>query len=267
MSVYTIASMWRYPVKSMAGESVEAVDVTERGLTGDRAYALMDSAANRIGTAKSTRKFGSLLDHSAEFVTAPVPGEPAPPVRITVPGGAVLRSDQPDEVASLTSSFGPGVSFISTAPAGLMLSDDFPVASGAPAGTLFDYASLHIVTTATLGRLRAQYPVGEFAIERFRPNVLIDGNAGGGFVENDWVGRTLAIGPELVVRVILPCPRCVITTLPQGEFTADPGILRTAAEHNKQQVGDFGQLPCVGVYADVVTPGRISRNDVVRVAD
>jgi len=61
MSTYSVASLWRYPVKSMAGEELDSVNVTARGLRGDRAYALVDTASGKVGSAKSVRKFGDLL--------------------------------------------------------------------------------------------------------------------------------------------------------------------------------------------------------------
>jgi len=280
MSSYAISSLWRYPVKSMAGEEVEAVDVTAAGLTGDRAYALVDTANGKVGSAKSVRKFGGLLKSQARFVTPPATGAPAPPVRITLVDGAVCRSDQPDLDAVLAAAFGPQVSLVSAAPSGLMLefaagtlggkfaeTTELPVASAAPPGRLFDYACVHLITTATLRRLAAEYPGGQFAIQRFRPNLVVECGEVSGFVENSWAGRTLAIGPDLVLNVSIPCPRCVMTTLPRTDLPLDPGILRTAAQLNKLDLGDFGSLPCVGVYADVVKPGRIERGDPVRLAD
>jgi len=280
MSVYTISSLWRYPVKSMAGEELDAVDVDARGLTGDRAYALVDAAKGKVGSAKSVRKFGELLKWQARFVTPPEGVDRVPAVRLTKPDGTVFESDGPDFAAHLTAAFGPAVSFFSTAPGGLMLefaagtlggkhieTTEIPVADAAPPGTLFDYASIHIVTTSTLRRLEAAYPEGQFAIQRFRPNLVVDCGDESGFVENAWAGRMLAIGPELLLRVSIPCPRCVMTTLPRVDLPLDPGILRTVAQLNKMDLGDLGNLPCVGVYADVVTPGRIGRHDTVRVVD
>ena len=109
---------------------------------------------------------------------------------------------------------------------------ELPVSSAAPAGTLFDYTSIHIVTTSTLNRLQSAYPQGQFAIQRFRPNVVVDCEGEVGFVENAWAGRTLAIGPELVDKVSIPCPRCVMTTLPRADLPLDSGILRTSAQLN-----------------------------------
>ncbi|MFN0168120.1 MAG: MOSC domain-containing protein [Bryobacteraceae bacterium] len=279
MAQYTIASLWRYPVKSMAGEETEAVEVGPRGLTGDRAYALADTSAGKVGSAKSVKRFGDLLKCESRFVTPPTAGEPAPPVQITLPGGEVLRSDQPDAAARLSARFGPVVSLVSSAPEGLMLEfaagtlggkfaedTQAPVSGGAPPGTLFDYAAVHILTTSTLRSLQEAYPEGQFPISRFRPNLVVDCPDESGLVENAWVGRLLAIGPDLVLRVSMPCPRCVMTTLPRADLPLDPGILRTAARLNRLNLGDLGDLPCVGVYADVVTPGHVRRHDPVRLS-
>jgi hypothetical protein len=71
-------------------------------------------------------------------------------------------------------------------------------------------------------------------VRRFRPNIVVaTAPDHEGFVENDWIGRTLAIGDEVRLRITGPCPRCVMTTLPQGDLPKDAGILRTAAQNNE----------------------------------
>jgi uncharacterized protein YcbX len=124
-----------------------------------------------------------------------------------------------------------------------------------PLETFFDLAVIHLLTTATIERLRELYPQGRFEVRRFRPNIVVAPAGQSGFVEDGWVGRTLAIGEEVRLSVTGPCPRCVMTTLPQGDLPADPGILRTAARHNHVNVG---------VYAAVLRGGRIRRGDPVR---
>src|SRR5258707_14175687 len=126
-----------------------------------------------------------------------------------------------------------------------------------PAGTFFDLA-VDLPTTATINHLRALYPHGRFEARRFRPNIVV--SAGGedvGFVENDWIGRTVAIGDNVRLAITEPCPRCVMITLPQGDLPKDSGILRTAAQHNAVNVG---------VYASVVSGGTIRRGDPVTLA-
>jgi hypothetical protein len=140
---------------------------------------------------------------------------------------------------------------------------EVPLAGGAPAGTFFDYGSVHLVASSTLEHLQSAYAQGRVDVRRFRPNVVI-GLDDDPFVENGWAGRTLTLGDEVVLRVSIPCPRCINTTLPQGDLPRDPGILRTIARLNRVDLGDFGTLPCVGVYAEVVKTGVVRRDDVVR---
>src|SRR5262245_39626187 len=92
----TVVSLWRCPVKSMQGEELNAAEITERGLAGDRAYALIDSADGKIGSAKNPRKWPGLLDCRASFVEPPQPGTRLPAVRITLPDGNTVGSDQKD---------------------------------------------------------------------------------------------------------------------------------------------------------------------------
>jgi MOSC domain-containing protein len=127
-----------------------------------------------------------------------------------------------------------------------------------PAGTFFDIAVVHLLTTATIDHLRALYPQGRFEARRFRPNIVVStGPEEGGFAENDWIGHTVAIGGNVRLAITEPCPRCVMITLPQGDLPKDSGILRTAAQHNAVNVG---------VYASVLSGGSIRRGDAVTLA-
>jgi uncharacterized protein YcbX len=94
--------------------------------------------------------------------------------------------------------------------------------------------------------------------------VVAPGVGESGFVENDWVKKELWIG-EACIRVTFPVSRCIMTTLAQGDLPGDPGILRTAAAHNRLPVGSLGTLPCAGVGGVVKTPGRARREDPVRI--
>jgi uncharacterized protein len=269
-----VDSIWRYPVKSMAGEELAESLVTERGLLGDRAYALVDKASNRTATVRTWA--ASLLNYDARYVTEPQLAAPAPPVRIDAPNGETLTSDQADIDQRFSAVFGRALTVMTTAPTGLLLefpagtlggvhekTTEVPLAGGAPAGTFFDYGSVHLVASSTLEHLQTAYREGRVDVRRFRPNVVIGLDADP-FVENAWAGRTLTLGDEVVLRMSIPCPRCVNTTLPQGDLPKDPGILRTIARLNRVDLGDFGKLPCVGVYAEVVKTGVVRRDDVVR---
>jgi len=266
----SVASLWRYPVKSMLGEELSASEVTERGLLGDRAYALVDSTDGKAATAKNPRKWPTLFGFSATFTEPPHTGASVPPVRITLPDGTTITSQQGNINQVLSGALGRTVTLNAAgrADAGAVNADEYwPDMEGLehrdtvtdfalPEGTFFDCAMVHLLTTATLDRLHQLYPQGRFEIPRFRPNVVVTPTSTEkDFVENAWVGRTLAIGDTVRLRITEPCIRCVMTTLAQGDLPRDPGILRTAAQHNKVSVG---------VYATVERGGMIRRGDAVK---
>jgi uncharacterized protein YcbX len=283
MIVGSVADLWRYPVKSMLGEAVESSTLTERGLAHDRAYALHDRATDKIASAKYPRFWAELLACRAA-ITGATPTN-APPVTITLPGGHTHAAPSDEIDAVLSAALGRDVALLATPPAGAEIEKYWPdiegmpvreqvttapLAFGAPPGTFFDYAPIHLITTATLAQLTAHHPAGRFDARRFRPNLVIapaDGLTG--FVENDWVGREVLIGPDVRLRIIDPSPRCVVTTLAHGdEVPPDPGILRTIAGHNRPPVPTLGgqQWPCAGTYAIVVRGGTIHRDDAIRLA-
>jgi hypothetical protein len=251
----------------MMGEELNAADVTERGLLADRAYALVDLSNGKVASAKNPRKWPMLFDFRAALAHPPRTGEEIPPVRITLPNGLSITSEQGDCDQILSNALGRRVALETGPPDIPSLEEYWPDIEGLahretvtdetmPAGTFFDLAVLHLLTTATIDRLRELYPQGRFEVRRFRPNIVVEPASGEKkFVENDWIGHTLAIGDEVRLRITGPCPRCVMTTLPQGDLPKDPGILRTAAQHNQVNVG---------VYAAVSRGGTIRRGDPVR---
>jgi uncharacterized protein YcbX len=282
----SVASLWRYPVKSMSGEELKVSDVTDRGLVGDRAYALIDRETGKLASAKHPRKWARLMDFAASFVEPPRVGCPTPPVRIAFPDGSSLASTAAGLDRRCSEALGREVIFVARAPedatfeevwpavkgsrlyghvqpAGEELVTDVPAAFAAPAGTFFDFSAVHLLTTNTLDRLRALAPESRFEVPRFRPNIVVEVPRIEGFVENDWARRVVRIG-EVRLKVIIPTPRCVMTTLAQGDLPGDPGILRATAEHNRIRAGGLGELPCAGVYAAVLNPGTIRPGDLVR---
>ncbi len=264
----SIVSLWRYPVKSMQGEELNASPILERGLPGDRAFALIDADTGRVASAKNPRKWPGLFGFRAAFAESPRADAPLPPLRVTLPDGALVRGDQGDRDRVLSAALGRPVSLHGSAPPSPVLEEYWPDLEGLshrdtvtdeamPAGTFFDLAVLHLLTTATLDHLRGLYPRGRFEVRRFRPNIVVACDGGRqGFVEQGWVGRTLSLGKEVRLAVTGPCSRCVMTTLPQADLPADPGILRAAVQHGQGHVG---------VYARVVRGGYLRRGDVVRV--
>lgn len=285
----TVELLRRYPVKSMRGETVAASVVGERGLAGDRAYALLDQTDGKVVSAKYPRRWGHLLACRATLTAEPQPGAP-PPIAIEFPDGAILRGNAPDIDDRLSAALGRAVHLTNVAPPrptlarlwlaveGLAPADTRPampagaedavaevqIGGGAPAGTFFDAAPIHLVTTATLDYLGRCYPEGRFDPRRFRPNLVVETapDAAGG-PEQGWIGRTLRVGPEVVLRVLTPTARCAIPTLAQDELPADVGIARAIAQHSRVDVLGKGRYGCVGVYAAVVRSGVVRRGDAI----
>ena len=265
----SVVSLWRYPVKSMMGEELNAADVTKGGLVGDRAYALIDGVDGKVASAKNPRKWPQLFDFRATLRDTPETDAKALPVRVTLPDGAIVNSEQPDVHRILSQALKREVTLAVSLPnrRGATAEEYWPDMDGLdhrdtvtdfglPEGTFFDSAVVHVLTTATLDRLRKLYPQGRFEVRRFRPNIVVKtANGEEDFVEDTWVGRTLAIGNAVRLSITGPCPRCVMTTLAQGDLPKDPGILRAAAQHNRANVG---------VYATVVQGGRVRRGDSVK---
>jgi uncharacterized protein YcbX len=269
-----IGGIWRYPVKSMAGEEIPATEVTPRGLLGDRAYALVDTKTNR---AAVVRTWGArMLSYSARFEEEPAGDQAMPGVRVTTPDGSVIAGA--DIETKLAVEFDRPLHLLSQAPEGLLVEfpkgtlggtlaelTEAPLAGSAAPGTFFDLAPLHLITTATLEQLQAATPNTRIDARRFRPNFVVQTDTP--LAENGWVGRNLAIGDQVVIKVTMACPRCVNVTAEQPGLNKDAGLLRTIGKLNTQDLGDFGVLPCIGVYAEVVQPGLVKKGDAVRVLD
>ncbi len=281
MIVGRVKEIWRYPVKSMAGEALTACTLRADGIPGDRGWAIRDETAGEIRGAK---KLPQLLACAARYVEEP-DGAGIPPAEITLPDGRRVRSDAGEAADRLGALVGRRVTLWPRRPAedaahyrrglpdtpdmeaelrdlfGRLPDEPLPDLMIFPPelfeytsvpGTYFDALPIHFLTTATLAALARANGASRFDVRRFRPNFVLECD-GDGFVENGWAGRRLRIGGA-AVAVEMPCPRCVMTTLPQGDLPKDPGVLRTI-------VRDAGQN--VGMYANVATVGAVAVGDPV----
>ena len=284
-----IRALWRFPVKSMLGEEIEAADLSEGGIVGDRAYAIRDKETGKVASAKHPKLWPNLLACRAAFVEPPLPGDELPPARIELADGNSVLSDAADVDAVLSRFFGRDVELAHAAQNGYTIDQYHPdeenydpdghrdevvearlgaaffnergLPSAVPEGSFFDLFPLSVLTTSTLDRLGELEPQSRFDARRFRMNVIVDTPARG-FVENDWLGRTLAIGEDVRLGVALPDPRCVMPSLAQGDLPRDPRILKALAQHNRIDVA--GALyPCAGVYAVAEATGTIHKDDDV----
>ncbi|MFJ9952444.1 MOSC domain-containing protein [Kitasatospora sp. NPDC091207] len=260
MRVGTVERLRRYPVKSMLGEELGEAAVTERGLYGDRVMGLLDAGSGRVASAKNPRLWAGMLGFTAVLH--------ADGVVITGPDGREV-----DEGA-MSELLGRKVRLVGERPPGAIVERAVPeevlargieeevavteseIGRAAPAGTFFDFAPLHLVTTSTLDAVPAE-------AERYRPNLVIR-TGGDGYVENAWVGRELRIGPDLRLRILVPTPRCAVPTLAHGPLPRSTAALKVLAAQNRLvPLEGMAALPCAGVYAQVVEPGRVTVGDAV----
>ncbi len=239
----------------MLGECLRTLSIEQRGVVGDRSHALWDVERGKVASAKNPRTWADLLRFQARYGAEPVSGQALPPVVVEGPfQGAdgpqdIVRSDDPQLEQRLSTYFGRQLRLLNQPPEGASLEHYWPAVDGQefqevtnelrlPTGTFFDACPIHALTNATLNHYRQLEPQLDFSVERFRPNILIHSeSASTGFVEEAWVGGVLAIGDAVRLRVDRDCPRCVITTLPQGPLPEEMDILRATARHNKLVAG------------------------------
>ncbi len=256
-----VLSLHRYPVKSMLGEDLAALELDTHGVVGDRALALTDPDTGRVATAKQPRHWRRLLTCASAGV--------GDDVRVTLPDGRTVDAGQ--AAGQYDQLLGrPGVVAHPRAHGavverpdpedvlahGLDADVDAPtleIAQGAPGGRFVDHSPVHLITTATLDAL------GVEAL-RYRPNVVATPPGTEPFVENGWLGRRLTLG-EVVLVPTLPTPRCSVPTLEHGALPRAPHALRGPADRNRVEVDGFGVLPCAGLYA------RVERTGTLRVGD
>jgi MOSC domain-containing protein len=224
-----VLALWRYPVKSMAAEALESVEVGWAGFTGDRRWAFVRGNVPRSGFPWMTiREDAAMLGHVPRFVDVDRPDKSR--VMVRTPGGSELDVIDP----ALAASLGEGVSVIK---------QDRGV---------FDAMPLSLITTESIAQLSSL--VGyELEPQRFRPNLLVESDER----EDAWVGRVLRIG-GMAMRVDQRDDRCVIITVDPVTHERDPAVLRTIARERSN---------CIGVYGSTVQEGRVAVGDEVLVDD
>ena len=280
-----VSQIRRFPIKSMLGEELDEVWTDERGLRGDRAFAVVDVETGTVASAKHPRRWARLLACRARFVTPPAARGPLPAVRIELPGGTSVTSDDARVHGVLSDMLGREVRLAASAAPEASYDDYWPDVEGvspdghrdaftrerisplAPAGTFFDMSAFHVVSSASLLALSRVLPESQIAPARFRPNFVVELDEGvAGFVENAWVGRVLRIGPSLAMKLLMPTMRCVMTTLAQEALPDDPEVLRALVRENLIAVPDGKRYPCLGVYCSLArklsTCGRVQQGDL-----
>lgn len=225
-----VVGLWRYPVKSMAGNAIPEVDVSWHGFAGDRRWAFVREGVVRSGFPWLTlRERGDLNHYHPSFVDPAQPDKSATVVR--TPSGAVYDVADPALAAELFTS------------AVRVIKQDRGI---------FDTFPLSLITTQTIDRL-SEWVGSKLEVERFRPNILVEALDGMPFREDAWVGSVLRIG-GMRMRVDKRDGRCAVITIDPLTSERNPEILRAVARDRQG---------CLGVYGTTVEPGRIAVNDLV----
>lgn len=249
----TVAQLWRFPVKSMQGSPVDELTVGPSGVEGDRGWAVVDPAAGKVLSAK---RWAPLL-----LASAAADGDGT--VTITLPDGSTHAAGDPATDAAVSAWLDHEVR-VQRPPAGDGLPYELPTEAwddssehwefpGPPGGPFVDLAAAHLLTTASLRAAAALHPDGEWDVRRFRPTALVDAD-GDGFVEDDWVGRSVALGDEVVLAPFMPTVRCAMTTRAQPGLARDVAIATTLNRHHSLNLG---------VYCAVEQPGVVRVGDTV----
>ncbi|MEY4009330.1 MAG: hypothetical protein RLZZ93_22 [Actinomycetota bacterium] len=273
--------IWRYPVKSMVGGTVESADLSVLGIVGDRHWAVRSL---ELGGIRGAKRIGDLMKFSAAYTDGTR-------VRITLPDGSAVHSDDADVDARISTVLGHRVALESLPADGNLdhfrrgpggggdpvqeLRDIFGreadeplpdfsafppevVEFESPPGTHYDCWPLLVMTTSAVRSLAAALPGSNTDIRRFRPSLVVDTGDDAGHPEFSWTGRTAVIGGDSgpLIEFLKPCPRCVMTTREvAGGIPADKQVLRHIVRDLDQNLG---------VYARITRPGPVRTGDEVR---
>jgi uncharacterized protein len=274
-----VSELWRYPVKSMIGEVVDAIELGPLGIVGDRTWAVRDLERGGIRGAK---KIGTLMRLAARDL-----GDGQ--VEITLPDGSTVRTTDADVDERVSAAIdhparleplhpvddldhyrrgGPDSDDVLEelrAVFGRTVDEPLPDFSvfppevaefESPPGTYHDCFPLMVMTTSALRALAAAVPESVVDVRRFRPSFVVDDDGADattpGHPEFGWSGRRARVG-SATVEFGAPCPRCVMVTREiDGSVPADRAILRYVVRNLDQNLG---------VYATVVEPGRVRTGD------
>ncbi|MXX48914.1 MAG: MOSC domain-containing protein [Chloroflexi bacterium] len=288
MSVGTVTQLWRYPVKSMAGEQLSAAEIDQNGVAGDRGWAVREIEAD---VTRNAREMPKLLQFASAYAESPSFDQRSPAVTITTPDNLQVQSADENRDQQLSEILGRPVMLTPLHPAddlawyaraqipegvdpmqalrqlmGMQEDDPLPDFSGlppdlqnfsSPPGTYFDCYPIHIMTTSSLNTLAESGGGEDVDVRRFRPNVLIDTGDAEGLLEVDWTGKKLRLG-EVIIELQTTTVRCSVPAHAQRDFGSSRAVGRALIENTKQHLGS---------YCNVLQGGTVNVGDDVELID
>lgn len=277
MTTYSIAELWRYPVKSMGGERVESLELRVSAIVGDRRWAVRNIETGKIASAKRPRPYGQLLDWSAN---THADGS----VIVTGPAGRELTVGSSELDAALTEALGEPVQVMEVEEGreetygsewpvipGTVLSDvevDLPVAALTEKTSFVDASAVHIIVNQSMAHLASLLDGVMLGARRFRPNIVLDAHndsGSGEFADLAWKDLDIKIG-KAELRIADATPRCVMTTLAQPGYEQAKSVLQVLAATARKEF-DYGAFACFGTNAEVTSAGTIQVGDTLVVPD
>ncbi|HXX47695.1 MAG TPA: MOSC N-terminal beta barrel domain-containing protein [Myxococcota bacterium] len=274
----TVREIWRYPVKSMAGERLDDALLDPGGIPGDRAWAVRDE---KRGGIRGAKKIPGLMRCAARYLEPPTRERVGAP-EITLPDGARISASAADAAARVSAAVETPVSLWPLLPAselahyrrgrpdhddlltelraifGRLPDEPLPDIAAfppellryeSPPGTYFDAFPVLLLTSASLARLARAAPGSRVDVRRFRPNFVIETAPElEGYPESSWVGRRLRLG-GIELEGALACPRCVMVTHPFADLPRDTELLRSIVRDANQNVGLYARPLAAGCIA------------------
>ena len=230
--VGVIRRVARYPVKSMRGEACTSLPLTLQGFEEDRRFAFVQAESRSDFPWLTAREMPELLLWQSAVEN---PGTPDVSVAVIAPTGERWPVESLELRQAIETRFGKPL---------FLLRDK--------RGS-FDVANVSLISQQTVERI-AEESQTEANPWRFRPNLVVDLEAGAAFEELKWVGRVLRLGDKARVAVIKEDRRCVVITLDPSTADPAPQILRCVVQQHSK---------CAGVYATVLAPGEVHMGDEI----
>jgi uncharacterized protein YcbX len=255
-----VESLWRYPVKSMRGEELNEAFAGYGGIYGDRLFAFRSSASPAGFPYFTAREQRRLLQYRPRFRDTDKAARPVNLTEAESMGAGPLSADISELMADVET------------PDGKTLAIDDPV--------LIDMLRSEIDEKHQLTLMRSHRamtdcrPMSIFSLQsarqlaqetgtpvdkrRFRANAYVELASDQGFGENEFVGRSLKIGPKVIVAVLERDPRCAMITLDPDTSEKTPAILKKVAQAHEGTAG---------VYGAVIIEGMLHKGDSIELVE
>lgn len=261
-TIGTVESLWRYPVKSMRGETLDEVFMGFSGVYGDRCFAFKNSSGRKgfpylIATAQEKMlryrpqfrypERAVKPPNLAEAMSIPPGVNPANPdpndlmVDVVTPSGAIVALDDPALREMLCEGL-RGENHLTLVRSDRALTDCRPVS---------------LISLQTIQQVEAELGI-PLDKRRFRSNVYFNLASGNGFAEDELVGRRLRIGSKAEIMLLERDPRCKMISLDPDTGEHNPEVLRKVAQAHSA---------CAGIYCAVLVEGMVTKADQIELLD